>query len=330
MKRKITEDQLYRMLERLIEWDALEICMDHEKKEVLIPYLMNDATEYYLQFCECVVQGKLEEEMEDAYIEFVHNHSAHGLIIRQKSGNIVTIWYKDVFEELNCYQYHLIGHAWRRKPGEEFIRRLVNLICVIHDKVNYLGEGKCNSLERKIGYLAEFAPILYFTPINESVLEWYPESEKGIESAKWLAEEANDRVLVEEILKYEKLFLKGKMKPKQLKITAGKFQYSSKIWLALHEKICEASLQYPARNYESDMNLKIEKMRDEVVERYEKIGFSGEFPKLKSSNQEIYFIEEHPFTILESEDYKYRIFSMTREIRDSNVLDCVWREEIHF
>lgn len=334
-RKSLPAQRLEELLQRLIEWDALEICRDAENREILIPYVMNDAVEYYLCLTEASMHGELDGETEkDTSVELVQNDNVYGLIFRQSSGNTVSIWYGAAYENIHCYQYHLIGHAWRREKGEEYIRRLVNLICVLHDKKTYLGSVYCAETESLIADLAEFAPVLYFTPINESLLEWYPESLDGIEAAGKLAGDAEDTRLQKEIIQYANLFRKGKIGQKQIQRMAGLLlqREHTGFWRCLDEKIRQASARLPVRDYGAEAEKHVEGVRRRIVAGYRKKGFQGEYPCLShrtadgKSDRELVFVEEQPFSVLESHDFKYRIFSLN--IDPEHVADCEWREEM--
>ena len=93
-RERISAQRLGELLQWLIDWDALEICQDAENREILIPYVMNDAVEYYLCLTEASMHGELDtEEAEDTSVELVQNDALYGLIFRQSSGNTVSIWY---------------------------------------------------------------------------------------------------------------------------------------------------------------------------------------------------------------------------------------------
>lgn len=354
----ISEKDGQRLLEQLTEWHALEIQTDTEGRTAMIPYVMNDAVECYLRFEECTIHGSFDGG--DADFSFVENRSsenrsaenepAKGLIVRHTSGNIMSIWYKRMVQVTQCCQYHLIGHDWRRSAGQEAIRRLVNLICVIHDKITYLGESYCSEVEKEIAALAEFPPVLYYTPINESIMDWYPESQDGIDAAKQLAVRSENMSLYNALLVYETAFKKGKIRPKHVSIIAENLASSECLdfWRILYEKMEAASLMYDVRDYGAAGNCKIEEMREQTEARYKKLGYTGKYPFLErraegpcqqrscgeeapqlqyrgnTVSEKIFFVEEQPFTVMESEGFRYRIFSMTFP---GDSLDCVWKEE---
>lgn len=334
-QKRLSETELKELLQRLAKWDALEFHEDAERGEILIPYVMNDAAECYMRLTGASMRGEPDEEQtENGFWELVHGEALTGLIFRQISGNTFTIWFEEAFWTADCYQYHLIGHGWRQEKGQEYIRRLVNLVCVIHDKKTYLGPEYCSETEFWISALAEFAPVLYFTPINESVLDWYPHSPEGIEAARRLAEEAGDISLLKALERYEKLFRKVKIRMEQVENTAGLLMEKAHagFWRLLEEKIRLADSTYGPRDYGEKERLRIEEIRRQLTDKYRQQGFAGEYPRLLRQNEdggvdrEIIFAEEQPFCIMESDDFKYRIFSM--EMDPESAADCEWKEEI--
>ena len=205
---------------------------------------------------------------------------------------------------------------------------------MLHDKKTYLGSAYCDETESWIADLAEFAPVLYFTPINESLLEWYPESPDGIEAAGKLAGEAEDIPLQKEIIQYANLFRKGKIRQKQIQRMAGLLlqREHTGFWLCLDEKIRQASLRLPARDYGAEAEKHVEEARRQIVAAYRAKGFQGDYPCLfyrtadGKPERELVFVEEQPFSVMESHDFKYRIFSLN--IDPEHVAECEWREEM--
>lgn len=333
-RKRLSEESLGELLWCLIDWDALELCTGTEKGEVLIPYVMNDAVESYLRLTGCAVHGELNGEPEDGIsLEMVQSGDTKGLILRQQSGNMVSLWYDEAYQVVNCYQYHLIGHGWRQEKGEEYIRRLVNLICVLHDKMTYLGLEYVSETERLLASLAEFPPVLYFTPINESILDWYPKSAAGIEAMRKLAVQAEDGSFLEELSGYENLFRKGKVRQKQTQRMAGSLlrKEHAGLWRLMDEKLCQASLAHEPRDYGSDMAARVAEVRQRLTDDCRANGFQGEYPYLFWKNpdgnteKELIFVEEQPFSVMESPDFEYRIYSMT--VDGGHVAACRWSEE---
>lgn len=317
----ITEEEAGHLLEMLVDSDAVELQILPEKKEaekklVRIPYMMNDAVEYYLEIEGCIIRGSWETEEGTEEFSFVQNGASKGLILRQLSGNIVTIWYQNILRVAECYQYHMIGHNWRKISGEENLRRLVNLLCVMHDKVTYLGGEFCNEQEKEWYRLAEFGPLRYFSPITESILEWYPESEEGACAMIRLAKKAGDDGYVRLLEKYLEDLRNGKRLERRITSLAKELLHRShfQIYQVLEEEIRKASESWKVRDYGQKINEEIQRYRRQTEENYKKLGYEGCYPllvfKRGNTKQILQFFEEHPFTVLEYADYEFRIFSM--------------------
>lgn len=314
----VTKEEVSELLESLLDLEAFEIVFYEEESgtSVQIPYMMNDAVEFYLQLEECVIRGEWngdEDNLED--YSFVANGDRDGLVLRQESGNTMTIWYSRIKKVAECYQYHRIGHAWRKEPGEESIRRLVNILCVLHDKYTYLGDDYSNEGEKELYALAEFGPLRYYTPINDSIMQWYPETPDGSEAMIRLAEKAGDTRLIASLRKYQDLVYSGKKYDRKVRPLAEellKEEHKAVIAL-LEEEINQASLQWKMRDYGEENNRQIEDSRQAMVEKFRGLGYEGEYPVMSRRNKggvvvkTVQFVEEHPFTTLEYEDYDFKI-----------------------
>lgn len=323
----ISKEEAEELLESLVELEAVELQILNEKEGqkkglVRFPYMMNDAVEYYLELQNCTVRGEWDADDSVEDFSFVKSDSSEGLILRQFSGNTITIWYERIFRVAECYQYHRIGHKWREAAGEENLRRIVNLLCVMHDKVHYLGGMFCNEAEKELYELAEFGPLRYYSPINESILEWYPETEAGAQAMIRLALKAGDEAYRKLAEKYLEEIRTGKHLNKRISSLAKelirKEHYG--IYQTLCEEIEKASIQWKVRNYGQKRNQEIAAYRERMEEKYHTLGYEGTYPVMEKEISKgfgketsvVEFVEEHPFTVLEYEDYEFRIFSMMR------------------
>ena len=84
------------------------------------------------------------------------------------------------------------------------------------------------------------------------------------------------------------------------------------------EKVCNASDPYPARNYGERINQKIQRYREQVDKKLKEQGFTGTYPQYESEHLSVCVTEEHPFTILESKDFKFKIQLMISECREKH------------
>lgn len=333
MIQELTQVELYNIIEELLDWEAFEVEILADG-EVLFPYLMNDATEYFVRLEGCEIQGSWcgdKKEVQSVSFETgVADEYAGGLLISQNNGNL-HIRYRRALKEMHCYQYHRIGHNWRREKDHLRIRRLVNLLCVLHDKCSYLGEAASTEAERKLSLLIEFQPLCFWTPINDSIEDWYPETMEGIYAMEDLAQEAKDQTYLELLKKY-RLFLEnfdesqsGRRMKKQLfkkqemqvhlqeALTAPEHRGIIDL---LEKKIEEASAFWPPRRYKEETEEEISRLRKEKEEEYRNRGYTGQYPFMEKKTEEtgeaerILFVEEQPFMELEWSDYSFRIYKI--------------------
>lgn len=337
-KTAISRRELHELLDQIILWDALELCqgIDEMSKEsvLYIPYLMNDAVEYYIELRNYKMEGNLSGRNKNLEIHRIEDHVPMGFRIHctedgDQENEDVIVWYQEAYLHIHCYQYHLIGHDWRKERGESFQRRLVNLICVIHDKRTYLGDMACSELEDWLADLAEFPPFLYYTPINKSILDWYPDSYEGIEAARLFA--GNNAKLLDVIDAYEEKYESVGITLDEIEMYAKellKKEYKD-FWYKIQDAIMQASLCYEERPYNKEVKDAIINHRQSMESYYKKKGYDGSYPymtysdsPLTQSSHEIYFVEQHPFTVLEWEDYPYAFFEI--HVTDGNLSECKW------
>ena len=121
------------------EYQVFELCKGISEMEYYVPYMMNDALEYYLILKNCRMVGEflLEKGLETS-ASLARNDAGYVLSIRQGSENALTLYFDDMEESIHCYQYHQIGHFW--VEGQEQWRQLVYMIGTIYDKYEYPGE----------------------------------------------------------------------------------------------------------------------------------------------------------------------------------------------
>ena len=81
----------------------------------------------------------------------------------------------------------------------------------------------------------------------------------------------------------------------------------AKVYQVIHQKVCEASREYPKRDYGKDMHDRISRTREEVTVNLLKKGFTGTYPYFRRGKMQVVAAEEHPFTILEAEDFVFGI-----------------------
>ncbi|MDO4491029.1 MAG: DUF3878 family protein [Lachnospiraceae bacterium] len=343
METRMTGKELETCIQELLEWDALELQIKNyektgqqedwneyaDKTEVLLPYLMNDAVEYFIRLEGCVLQGSWQGEKDGVQaVSFEEKEGFGEILILQSGDSQFRIRYTKAWKVENCYQYHRIGHNWRKEKGQEELRRMVNLLCVLHDKCTYLGEECSTEGEGFLASLIEFQPLCYWTPINSSIEEWYPETLEGIYAMEELVAEAGDIEYGKQLARY-RLFqenfdesLSGRRMQKQLfrlralqsALAMDLVQKQHRAILdLLEEKLERESLHWKKRSYGWDQEQKMQRLRREKEEQYRKEGFKGDYPRMYREDPDsgerirVHFVEEHPFMELEWSDYRFQI-----------------------
>lgn len=315
----LVPEQLAEYLDALIQWEAVEVSVKDDL--VRIPYMMNDAIECYLELTGCVVQGQWEPDNRGKVeLTMQEGTTRKGFSLRQgdaesENSNVVTIWYEEVHLECHPYQYHTIGHLWRSTKGQEAWRRLVHLLCVIHDKVNYLGDDvlmdACNAEEESLAPLIEFGPITFLSPIDRSIESWYLETEEGYDAMEDLAREAGDRSYASMVETYRLSSQKKRRRMREEMAMKLCEKEHEAIYQLLLKKITQASQKWPEREYPPELTQSMEEAREAKVQELLSQGCLGQYPRFakrdKGAIRRILLVEELPFTVLEWEDYSFRI-----------------------
>lgn len=186
--------ELYQKLAELIKCQALEVCIHREENgdcQTCIPYMMNDALECYLILENCRITGTYLSDCQEKTEAYLTRHEdSVGLVVKQGDENVFTLWFDGIRERLQCYPYHEIGHFWVQ--GMEQWRRLVYIIGTIYDKYEYLGEQVCTEKEIELLPLMEFAPFRAWSPVKETLDDWYADTMEGVDTMKKMAHLAGE------------------------------------------------------------------------------------------------------------------------------------------
>lgn len=312
-QRNVSGERLQKYIEELIACEALELlrCPEMSPDDLYIPYMMNDALEYYLILKNCTVIGERTGDFPaDTAVEAVQHQGAAGIIIRRANGMITTLWYQSCQSVLQLYQYHRIGHFWRR--GQEQWRQLVYVIGTIYDKQQYIGDRVCNQLEQELLPLITFAPFRYWSPIDEDLDAYYPDTPEGVQCMKMLARQAGDRKYLRMLRVYQ-LLTQCSIVPKKKLIRhlaqALTQPERTALYALMFEKVEQASACYPERNYGEKYHAKMEQTREQLVTDLQNLGFQGEYPLFHRKGEQVLAMEEHPFTVsgLDYEGFSFRI-----------------------
>lgn len=308
--------ECYGKLAEIFEHQVFELHLGEErgrKTDFYIPYMMNDALECYLVLRDAWMTGDyLELDPEEYPIQgqLAWRDDKSALIVKQGKENVFTIWFTELTEVFQCYQYHRIGHFWVQ--GQEQWRQLVYMVGTVYEKYQYLGDAACNTEEQAFMRLIEFSPFRYWSPVGESLDDRYPSTREGALCMKEMALEAGDKGYARLAGLYARFpagFLKKKL-AKKLCSPARQGLYEN-----IYEKIRAASLKYPKRVYGEDLDGKIFGERKRIHQKLHRAGFSGKYPVYTKGNVQIVAAEEHPFTTMEAEDFTFRIRFMVSRCR---------------
>ena len=277
----LSHENLLLLVDDLLELEVLELIpKDTDPATMYIPYMMNDAVEYYLILSNCQVMGEIPEEFDgDTLVKLIDSPDRPGLIFEIPSGDKLTLWFDSCAFEKSFYQYHRICHIWRR--GEEHWRMLVYMVGTIHDKYAFLGPDSVNDAEFALLPLVHFGPFRLYSPIDEPLDDRYPENEDGWTCMRNLALEAGDADYVKMIDRANALkklpFFRTDALIKNL-ANALSLSRRKPLFEHIYSKVCEASSRYPERTYSPETIFEMEKARKATDAGLRAEGFTGEYP----------------------------------------------------
>lgn len=310
--------EIFEHLSEVFACNAFELCRGKTEEEYLIPYMMNDALEYYFVLKNCKMTGEYLPDTAIDSVQIEQEENRYVLIIRQENGNTFTLLFQEIEEQAKCYQYHRIGHFWVK--GKEPWRRLVYIIGTIYDKYEFFGERFCNEKELELMYLIRFAPFRMWSPVSDSLKERYPDSEKGMKLMEQLAQEAGDKKFLRWLWCYQKFPVKWLEKCLGKEMTKASHQ---KLYEVICSKIEMASLMYPQRDYGETLNKEIHDRRKHAHEFLLEQGYQGVYPNYRKGKAVAFAAEEHPFTIMEWEDFRFRIQLMEMEGTETTIREVI-------
>lgn len=295
--------ECFKRIAELLDYGAFELCEQHGKDgatQYVIPYILNDAVECYLEVQDASLQGEYVEDIPVTSAELLTESARYGLVMHQGEENVCTLWFRNLREHTACFRYHEIGHFWMK--GQEQWRQLVYMIGTIADKYRYMGEKYCNKTECELQSLIYFSPFRDWSPIEDPLAWHFPLREEGLDAMERVALEVGDTMYAQMVRLY-RLF-----PTKQLEKILSKALRSPKreaIYHYLYEQVMKASKPYPARDYGKQMNASMQHARHEVEKELLRRGYTGHYPEYTKKNAYVVVTEEHPFTLLEWEDYTF-------------------------
>ena len=291
------------------------------KRDYYIPYMMNDALECYLVLRDAWMTGDYLDLDPGEYPiqgQLAWKDDRAALIVKQGRENVFTIWFAELAEVFQCYQYHRIGHFWVK--GQEQWRQLVYMVGTVYEKYQYLGDAACSEAEKAFLRLIEFAPFRYWSPIHEPLDDRYPSTREGALCMRELALEAGDKRYARLAGLYGR-FPVGFLKKKLARRLCDPGRQT--LYELLYEKIRRASLAYPKRAYGEPLDGQILRERKQVHHRLHGAGFEGKYPVYTRGTVQVVAAEEHPFTTMEAEDFTFRIrFFVSRCRKEKEMGRC--------
>lgn len=321
MKKRLEQKDLIKYLNDLLEVEALELikCPEINDEDIFIPYMMNDAVEFYLILKNCKIFGEQYKDFTyETKAEAIENKEKKGIVLRMKDRKFVTIWYNEAYSEKKLYQYHGIGHFWRK--GQEQWRQLVYAIGTGYDKAEYLGQESCNEIEKELIPLMNFAPFRYWTPLKEDLDDRYIDQSNGIDTMIHFCKAAKDFDYLRKVNIYKLLY--------RIPIVSKKFLQKRmavelltkkriKLYKVIYDKLEQASKLYDSRIYSFEIHKEMEEQRNKVEKILKYKGYSGLYPLFYKNHQCVVAMEEHPF-IIQSMDYDDFYFNIQFMVSESD------------
>lgn len=313
---------LKEMMEEILEAEALELirCPEKNPEDLYIPYIMNDAVECYVILENCKMFGdKTRDFPMETQVETVIRDGRNGLVLGIPEGEFVTLWYDSAKVVKEFYQYHRLGHFW--KKGQEQWRQLIYAIGTGYEKWEFLDNEGCNEMEKEILPLVNYAPFRYFSPINEDLNDYYPDKPEGLRLMKRLSREAGDMNHYRWLIIYEILYNIPFVSREYLQRKWAEKLLSNKrinLYTLITEKFNASSEPYLPRSYSKKQNDCMEEKRIEVTSKLRRLGFKGNYPVFRKGRKCVLAMEEHPFVIqsLDYEGFNFRINFMVSESDD--------------
>lgn len=295
----------FEKLAEIFEYQVFELCIG---EEYLIPYMMNDAVENYLILKNCQMTGDyVNDDTFEVTGKLVVEKDRYVLSVRQGEENAFTLYFQEIEERIQCFQYHRIGHFWVK--GQEQWRQLVYIIGTIYEKYDYLGEAYCNECEKRLMRLVEFPPFRMWSPIQETLEDKYPSTYEGIDCMDRLAKEAGDTRYLWLTKWYRRFPNRMLEKLLGIRLLSPKRQ---RLYETILQEVQSASELYSERDYGLRRNEEIQQKRKDIHTKMLKDGFEGTYPEYYKQQMQITVAEEHPFTnsVLEFENFVFRVHFM--------------------
>ncbi len=281
---------------------------------ILIPYMMSDEVEYYFTLTGATITGTIPHSLPSGTILEVFDENGEpiredgnaketapaengsgGAAAGEKSGKEVpvkefarmdcaisfrdgfeplfTVWFQSAYKSVKLYRYDREGHYWTE--GQEHMKRLVYMLGSTADKLKYLGPAFLNEEEMEMQELIGFKPFRNYSPIEESMDEYYHSTKEGARRMRALAAEAGDDWLYVFTWLYQLLPLKI------LELYLSDYLISERgerIYEIMLSHIHEMNESYPDRSYGEEKDREIQRKREDLSRFLYSRGFSGTYP----------------------------------------------------
>ena len=306
----MTENTLEK-LAQLLEQDQFELLFPEKTEQecyragncpgkgqnIRLVYLMNDAVESFLVFCDARMTGEYHADYEGELEASLNKQGEEFVLVVKQGDTVVTLFFEKLELEVRLYEYAYTGHFWLE--GYEYLRQLEYRLAILRDKYDYLGSEYCTEEEKKLALLTEFPPLNYccYPAVPEKYIvpredPWNP-SGRAICYMEELAAECGDVSFIKLLSIYRKH--PSKFWAKRLAVMLHRTKHRDIVEL-LTERLRQASADYPRRFFGENVEQRYRKTLEKVKERQtelEKQGIRAEI------------LREEPFTIAcDSLDYK--------------------------
>lgn len=335
--------EIKELLDRLVLGQTLYVYEDKtDSAAFYIPYILNDAAEYYIRIENARTVGAFDERTAVKKYELLEDEKC--IIFTHTNGNVFTLWYEKLDIVFNLYSFHRLGHFW--KKGYEQWSRLNYVIGTIYDKFSYIGKKACNEFELEYMKLLGFVPFRMFSPIEEEFDIFYSDEEllsleiPGIKLMKRLADEVSCHILSGYIDKYwqicEQIDLFTEKYKKQeknvgifgiikarrinrryMKIVSEIHEFMKtdkcfEVYSCLIEKLENGLCEYKNRSYDYDSEALYQHKRNCADKKIREEGFVGEYPLYTKDDCCVHLVEEHPYVVneLEYDGFGFNIYAM--------------------
>lgn len=294
-------------LGELLEQGQFELLLTEEK--IRLVYLMNDAVESFLVFENARMTGNYMADYEgeiEAELSVPEKQGEEYVLVVHQGNSVVTIFFKDLGEEVHLYDYGEIGHFWVKEY--EYLRQIEYKIAIIRDKLDYLGEKYCSPTEQKLAQLAEFPPLNYccYPAVSEAYIvprehPWVP-SEEALEVMTELVSVVEDRKLLRWIAFYKKY--RTKWIAKRIAGLLAEERHQQVVDLLMTE-LKVAAEEYPKRIFSETEENRNQVLNQQAEQRKK---------QLEADGYRVDLFREEPFVALR-DSLKYKVCLMVWEKR---------------